>query len=105
MKAVLSSGLHMCIYPEGTRNRTKEPLKKFYDGAFILSVSTRKDIIPCIISGTRKATPIDKPFYLMPTRLKMQFLPPVQPGNATVAELNQKVYSLMKENIIREMNS
>lgn len=31
MKAVLTTGMHMSIYPEGTRNRTSEPLKKFHD--------------------------------------------------------------------------
>jgi 1-acyl-sn-glycerol-3-phosphate acyltransferase len=38
MKAVLEKGMHMSIYPEGTRNRTAEPLKKFHDGAFKLAV-------------------------------------------------------------------
>src|SRR6185369_6074570 len=34
MGEVLEMGLHMCIYPEGTRNKTAEPLKSFHDGAF-----------------------------------------------------------------------
>lgn len=101
MKAVLSLGLHMCIYPEGTRNRTKEPLKKFYDGAFILSASTGKEIIPCIITGTKKATPIDKKFYLIPTQLKMHFMSPVSPQNKTVAELNQEVFNIMKDYYVK----
>jgi len=29
MKKVLSIGMHMSIYPEGTRNRSNETLKKF----------------------------------------------------------------------------
>ena len=29
MRAVLEMGLHMCIYPEGTRNLTDQPLKVF----------------------------------------------------------------------------
>ena len=45
----------MCIYPEGTRNRTEEPLKKFHDGAFRLAVSSGKEIIPAIIFNTKKA--------------------------------------------------
>src|SRR5882757_5843240 len=49
MKKTLAMGMHMCIYPEGTRNRTAEPLKQFYDGAFKLAVDTKKEIIPCII--------------------------------------------------------
>ena len=38
MKEVLDMGLHMCIYPEGTRN-TFEPIKSFHDGAFRLAVT------------------------------------------------------------------
>src|ERR1043166_8661065 len=34
MKEVLSIGLHMCIYPEGTRNTTGQPLQRFHGGAF-----------------------------------------------------------------------
>lgn len=103
MKAVLLSGMHMCIYPEGTRNRTAEPLKKFYDGAFILAISTQKQIIPCIITGTTKATPIDKAFYLMPTQLKMHFLPPVSPANITVEDLNKKVFGMMKDYYVKSL--
>src|SRR5437870_3876266 len=52
MKEVLKMGLHMCIYAEGTRNKTNEPLKAFHDGAFILAVDTRKPIMPCLIFHT-----------------------------------------------------
>lgn len=97
MKAVLASGMHMCIYPEGTRNRTKEPLKKFYDGAFLLSINTQKEIIPCVITGTKKATPIHKAFYLLPTRLRMHFMPPVSPMGKTASALNQELFEQMKE--------
>ena len=45
MKVTLGQGLHMVIYPEGTRNRTADPLKSFHDGAFKLAVSTKKQII------------------------------------------------------------
>ena len=31
MKEVLDMGLHMCIYPEGTRNITSEPLQRFHE--------------------------------------------------------------------------
>ncbi len=62
MKWVLRTGMHMCIYPEGTRNRTREPLKPFYNGAFKLAAETKADIIPAIISGTRKRFPYTKLF-------------------------------------------
>ncbi|MBP7109353.1 MAG: 1-acyl-sn-glycerol-3-phosphate acyltransferase, partial [Chitinophagaceae bacterium] len=66
MKSVLNQGIHICIYPEGTRNRTSEPLKKFYDGAFKLAVETKKSIIPAVIFNTKKVLPLDKAFYFWP---------------------------------------
>ena len=102
MKKTLAMGMHMCIYPEGTRNRTAEPLKQFYDGAFKLAVDTKKEIIPCIITGTKKAMPIDKTFYLLPIRLKMHFLPAISSENIGVKELKEKVFGVMKEVYVRE---
>ena len=95
MRDVLRRGMHMCIYPEGTRNRTGKPLKDFYDGAFKLAVDTGKDIIPCIITGTKGAMPIHKTFYLWPHRLGMKFLPPVSSAGKTGKDLKTEVYKLM----------
>jgi 1-acyl-sn-glycerol-3-phosphate acyltransferase len=96
MRNVLRDGMHMCIYPEGTRNRTDEPLKQFYDGAFRLAVDTRKDVIPCVIFGTKEATPINKGFYLLPTRLRMHFLPAVSSEGIKPVELKNKVFEIMR---------
>ncbi len=96
MKKVLADGMHMCIYPEGTRNRTGEPLKAFHDGAFKLSVGTGKKVLPCVIKGTREALPIHKTFYLVPTFLHMYYLPAIDPNNKKVAELKQTVYTQME---------
>ena len=96
MKEVLAAGLHMSIYPEGRRNRTKESLKPFYDGAFRLALAAKKEIIPCIITGTKKAMPIDKTFYLLPVKLKMKFLPAVSSENKSVTATKDEVYHIMK---------
>lgn len=97
MKNVLAMGLHMCIYPEGTRNRTPEPLKPFYDGAFKLSVATQKSILPCVLYNTAKALPTNKAFWFLPKKLYMQFLPPISPANKTVEELKNTVFNTMQE--------
>lgn len=102
MKQTLVAGMHMCIYPEGTRNRTSQPLKPFYDGAFKLAVDTQKEIIPCIIIGTKRAMPIHKKFYLLPTRLRMIFLPAVSPVGLNSRALNEKVFNIMLENYQKE---
>ena len=95
MKTALKKGIHMCIYPEGTRNRTGNPLKPFYDGAFKLAIDAKKEIIPCIIIGTNKAMPVKKTFYLLPKKLKMIFLKPVSSDNIDTKSLNKKVFDLM----------
>jgi 1-acyl-sn-glycerol-3-phosphate acyltransferase len=97
MKEVLRMGIHMCIYPEGTRNRSGEPLKKFYDGAFKLSVDTQAPVIPSLIFNTKKALPVNKTFYFLPHRLQIHFLAPVDPAGLTVDQLKEKVFLLMKD--------
>ena len=97
MRIVLQNNIHMCIYPEGTRNRTGQPLKPFYDGAFKLAVAAKKDVIPCVIFGTREAMPIDKGFFLVPKRLKMHFLPPVASLDVKPADLKDQVFEIMRD--------
>jgi 1-acyl-sn-glycerol-3-phosphate acyltransferase len=103
MKKVLASGMHMCIYPEGTRNRSSEPIKPFYDGAFRLALATGHDIMPCVITGTKKAMPINKTFYLLPVQLKMFFLEPVSSGNISLPVLKEKVHGMMVEKYVGEL--
>jgi 1-acyl-sn-glycerol-3-phosphate acyltransferase len=103
MRRVLRLGIHMCIYPEGTRNRSNEPLKPFFDGAFRLSKETGVPILPCIIRGTAESLPIDRPFYLWPHALSMEFLDPISPEEyQTVADLKQATFNKMRDSIVSE---
>ncbi len=94
MKEVLDSGIHMCIYPEGTRNKTNQPLKEFHDGAFKLAVDTQEEILPAILIGTKNILPANKSFYLLPGIIQFHFLPGMQPGN-DVEKIKQEVFDLM----------
>src|SRR5579871_3088297 len=96
MKEALDMGLHMCIYPEGTRNKTTDPLKSFHDGAFRLAINTGRPILPGIIYNTRKVMPPGKTFFFRPHRLYMRFLDPIQPRpDDTVDSLKQKLFKIM----------
>ena len=96
MKEALAMGLHMCLYPEGTRNKTAQPIKEFHAGAFRLSVQSGKAIIPALIFNTRKVMPPEKAFYFKPHRLQMHFLPPVMPApGESVDALQQRVHDIM----------
>jgi 1-acyl-sn-glycerol-3-phosphate acyltransferase len=102
MKEVLAKGMHMCIYPEGTRNRTGQPLKSFHDGAFRLAIATGKPIIPGLIFNTGKALPPEKKFFFWPHPLSLHFLEPIylQPGDTPDA-LKDKVFRLMWDHLER----
>lgn len=98
MKNILNMGLHMCIYPEGTRNRTNQPLKSFHDGAFRLAIATRKPLMPSLIFNSRKVMPEKPVFSLFPHPMKMHFLPPVKiSGTDTVEGLKEKLFGIMSE--------
>lgn len=98
MKKVLEMGLHMCIYPEGTRNKTNQPLKEFKDGAFRLAIETNKEIIPAVLFNTKKVLPQNKFFYFWPGKIEMHFLPPVTTAGLQMThakELKEKTFELM----------
>jgi 1-acyl-sn-glycerol-3-phosphate acyltransferase len=97
MKEVLQKGLHMCIYPEGTRNKTKEPLQHFHNGAFRLAVDTGKSILPSVIFYTATVLPHDKKFYIWPHRIEMHFLAAIPVDNLTAEQLRDRAFNQMKE--------
>jgi 1-acyl-sn-glycerol-3-phosphate acyltransferase len=96
MQTVLQMGMHMCIYPEGTRNKTLMPLKEFHDGAFKLAIETGTAIIPALIFNTRKVLPADQ-FYFWPAKMELHFLAPVYINS-------DENYQLIKEKIHRLMS-
>lgn len=102
MRAVLENGMHMCIYPEGTRNKTDLPLTPFHEGAFRLAVETGTSIIPAVIFNTRKVLPAGKGFFFWPAYLQMHFLPPIPVNsNDDPTLLKDKVHAIMEEYYVK----
>jgi 1-acyl-sn-glycerol-3-phosphate acyltransferase len=104
MADVLKIGLHMCIYPEGTRNKTKEPLQPFHNGAFRLAVETGKSILPTVIFNTAKVLPVNKTFFFWPVKVRMHFLEPVPVDGQTAEQLKEKTFRLIKEYYVANKN-
>lgn len=101
MKEVLKNGVSIFMYPEGTRNRTKFPLKEFYDGAFKTAIELQKPIMPLVFLNLRKIAPMGS-FLMQPGTVTGEFLQPIETKGMTEADvpaLKQKVYSIMYEYI------
>jgi 1-acyl-sn-glycerol-3-phosphate acyltransferase len=97
MKRVLEMGLHMCIYPEGTRNNSTLPLKPFHDGAFRLAINTKKAVLPALIFNTRKVLPQKPSFYMIPHKLEMHFLPAIEVRpDDTCETIKQRTHQVME---------
>jgi 1-acyl-sn-glycerol-3-phosphate acyltransferase len=105
MKEVLEMGLHMCIYPEGTRNKTDEPLQRFHNGAFRLSMDSQKPILPAIIFNSKKVLP-RKFFLFWPAKIELHYLKPVsQKDFSSPEKLKETVFNLMKEYYLENSKS
>ena len=57
MKTEMENGFSILIYAEGTRNRTDEPIKDFYDGAFRLAIEMQKPIVVNVLVGIKELNP------------------------------------------------
>lgn len=74
MKNALKDGLHICLYPEGTRNKSNEPLLPFKEGAFKLAIKTKTPIMVGAINGTKEILPATGPaFWFWPKRIEIVF--------------------------------
>lgn len=100
MQDALDMGLHLCLYPEGTRNKTNQPIQRFYDGAFITAIKSQKAIIPGIIFNTGKILPHDKKLWARPLPIRFHFLEPIPTKGLTLddlQDLKEKVHRLMSD--------
>lgn len=108
MKEVLNLGLHMCIYPEGTRNKTEKPLKEFKDGAFRLAIESGKPIMPAVIFNTDKVLSSKRIFFFWPGKIEMHFLPPFETAGLKledVKHLRERIFQQMQEKILNNQKS
>jgi 1-acyl-sn-glycerol-3-phosphate acyltransferase len=66
MKSSLDDNISVFLCPEGTRNRTKELLLPFKDGAFRLAIEAQKPIAVLTIFNSRERNSPTSPISLIP---------------------------------------
>jgi 1-acyl-sn-glycerol-3-phosphate acyltransferase len=100
MQDTLEMGIHLCLYPEGTRNKTDKPLQPFYDGAFVTAIKAQKAVIPGIIFNTSKIAPVHKKFWARPMPVHIHFLQPIPTAGMTlddVPTLKEYTHNIMEK--------
>jgi 1-acyl-sn-glycerol-3-phosphate acyltransferase len=57
LKEILTMGINILIFPEGTQNRSNEILQPFKDGAFKIAADTQKSLLPLVVVGAGQLMP------------------------------------------------
>jgi len=108
LRGVLGQGISVFIFPEGTFNETRQPLKEFYDGAFRLAIETGTPIQPILFPDTYDRMHYSSIFSLNPGRSRAFFLPEIPVTGLTpddLPALKDRVYRLMAAELIRHRAS
>ena len=107
MQNTLDSGVNLCLYPEGTRNKTDQPLQPFFDGAFVTAIRTQKPIIPGLIFNTRRILSPKVKFWGWPHRIHFHFLEPIPTKGLSledVGSLKERVHKVMSDYYVNHLN-
>lgn len=92
------------ICPEGTFNTTHRPLKKFYDGAFRIAITTQKPILPVLFLDTYDRLHYKSIFSLNPGKCRSVYLSRTITEGLTMEDLpmlKEKIFKQMEEALIR----
>lgn len=96
----LNSGLHITVFPEGTRSPDGH-LLPFKKGAFFLAEQTGASVIPVIITGTERMMPRGT-LRITPGEAYLKFLPPIRPQDTESREdLMERVRAAMEAELDR----
>ena len=107
LKSALKHHISIFIFPEGTFNETKKPLKEFYDGAFRIAIETETPIKPILLIDTIDRMHYRGFFELTPGINRVVYLEEVPVTGLTfkdIQSLKQKVYTLMETGLMRYRN-
>ena len=103
LKSIISKGISVMVFPEGTFNMTNKPLKEFYDGAFRLAIETQTPVKPVLFLDTYRRMNYKSIFSMKPGRCRIVYLTEVRVDGLKiddVQELKRKVYKIMEEKLI-----
>lgn len=95
----VKNGISIFIYPEGTRNKTDNPLCEFHKGSFKIAQKSGCPIIPVVVNHTEEILEKHMPF-IRSTKVVLEYCKPI-----VISELSkedQKNIDQYVKNIIEE---
>jgi 1-acyl-sn-glycerol-3-phosphate acyltransferase len=99
LKSVIGKGISVLFFPEGTYNKTHQPLKDFYNGAFRVAVETQTPIKPVLFLDSYARMPYQNVTLLNPGRCRIIFLDEIGVAGFTTKDteiLKRKVFEIME---------
>lgn len=102
LKSVIKKGISIFIFPEGTFNETRRPVKEFFDGAFRIAIETQTPIKPVLFLDAYSRQHYHSIFSINPGRSRSVFLAPIPVEGLTSKDLpalKQKVFATMEQKL------
>ena len=98
----VKSGISICIFPEGTRNRNKDELDMlpFHEGSFKIATKANCPIIPIAISNSANIFEAHFP-KISPAKVVVEYGKPIYPDE--LSKEDKKHVGEYTQNVIREM--
>ncbi len=99
---LLEDGLSVLLYPEGTRNRTQEPLQAFYDGAFRLAIETETPIMVQTLLNTKAIVDPQKGWKLFTGKIECFWDEPIETKGMSLGDI-ERLKSKVKEIMLKHL--
>ena len=103
LKSLISKGISVMVFPEGTFNMGITPLKEFYDGAFRVAIETQTPIKPVLFLDAYRRMPYESLFLMTPGQSRVLYLDEIAVEGYTlkdVVKLKDEVYAIMEKKLI-----
>lgn len=103
LKSIISKGISVLVFPEGTFNKTGKPVKEFYDGAFRLAIETQTPVKPVLFLDTYDRMNYRSILAASPGRCRIVYLEEIPVDGLTaddIPALKEKVHTIMEQKLL-----
>lgn len=102
MAEELNKGHSLFLFPEGTRNRTENPLIDFKNGAFKAAILSQKPIVVLTLLGMKRVNEA-KGIQLLPGCVEGHFSKPIPTAGMTINDL-EHLKDLVRQEMLSHLN-